>query len=267
MPPARMLRTGAAAFLVALGVVGCAFVPLERLIFFPDRHVPDPPAGVEERWITTADGVRLHAWYAGAPGATATLVWAHGNAGNIGVRADVLLALAEEGLNVLAFDYRGYGRSEGRPNETGVYLDAEAAYDSERARGVPAEQLIAFGESLGSAVAIRLAERRPCAGLGLVSPFTSIRDVARHHYGPLGVLAGNRFDSLTRIPGITVPVFVAHGDADEVVPFALGERLFAAVHAPKRFFRAAGAHHNDVFGTPGLVAAIAAFAREATGGG
>jgi fermentation-respiration switch protein FrsA (DUF1100 family) len=252
---------------VALGVLGCSFVPLERLIFFPDRHVPAPPAGVEERWITTADAVRLHAWYAGVPGATATLVWAHGNAGNIGVRADVLQALAAQGLNVLAFDYRGYGRSEGRPTEAGVYLDAEAAYDSERARGVPATQVIAFGESLGTAVAIRLAERRPCAGLALVSPFTRISDVARHHYGPLGMLAGNRFDSLARVPGLTVPVFVAHGDADEVVPFALGERLFAAVRAPKEFFRAVGAHHNDVFSSPGVVQAIAAFARKTTGGG
>jgi pimeloyl-ACP methyl ester carboxylesterase len=261
------LLGAAAGFLVALSVVGCAFVPLDRLIFFPDRHVPAPPAGVEERWITTADGVRLHAWYAGAPGATATLVWAHGNAGNIGGRSDVLLVLAGHGVNVLAFDYRGYGRSEGRPYEAGVYLDAEAAYDSERARGVPAAKLVAFGESLGTAVAIRLAERRPCAGLALVSPFTRLADVARHHYGPLGLLAGNWFDSLARAPGITVPVLVAHGDADEVVPFALGERLFAAVRSPKRFFRAAGAHHNDVFASPGLVEAIAAFAREATAGG
>jgi uncharacterized protein len=241
-------------------------VLLDGLIFFPDRHVPAPPAGVEERWIATADGVRLHAWYAGVPGKTATLVWAHGNAGNIGMRADVLLALAARGLNVLAFDYRGYGRSEGRPSEAGVYLDAEAAYDSERARGVPAERLIAFGESLGAAVAIHLAEHRPCAGVVLVSPFTRISDVARHHYGPLGLLAGRRFDSLTRAPGLGVPVFVAHGDADEIVPIALGERLFAALRAPKRFFRAVGAHHNDVFSSPGLLTAIAAFARDTAGG-
>ena len=246
--------------------MACAFVPLDRLIFFPDPDVPAPPPGVEERWIMTADQFRLHAWYAAGPAASATLIWSHGNGGNIAGRVDVLLALAAQGLNVVAYDYRGYGRSGGRPHEAGVYLDAEAAYDDARARGVAAERLIAFGESIGGAVAIRLAERRPCAGVAVVSTFTRMRDVARHHYGPFGMLAGNRFDSLARLPGLAVPVFAAHGDADEVVPFALGERLFAAAREPKRFFRAAGAHHNDVFSSPGLVEAIGTFARQATGG-
>jgi len=237
-------------------------VPLDGLIFHPDRAVPDPPPGTEERTITTADGLRLHAWYAGAPGATATLVWSHGNGGNIAGRADVFLALAARGVAVLAYDYRGYGRSEGRPSEPGVYLDVEAAYDSLRARGVPARQIVAFGESLGGAVAIRLATARPCAGVAVVSTFTTLRDAGRAHYGPLAVLAGNRFDSLACVRTLSLPMFVAHGDRDEVVPFVLGERLFAAAREPKRFFRAAGAHHNDVFETPGLIDAIAAFARE-----
>ena len=241
---------------------GCSWVPLDSLIFFPDPAVPDPPPGVEERVITTADGLRLAAWWAGTPDAAATLVWSHGNGGNIAGRADVFVALAAHGLGVLAFDYRGYGRSEGRPSEAGVYLDAEAAYDSLRARGVPAGRIVAFGESLGGAVAIRLATIRPCAGVAVVSTFTTLRDAGRAHYGPLAVLAGNRFDSLARVRALSLPLFVAHGDRDEVVRFALGERLFAAANQPKRFFRAAGAHHNDVFETPGLIDAIAAFARE-----
>jgi hypothetical protein len=246
--------------------MGCALVPLDSLIFFPDPLVPDPPPGVIERWITTGDGLRLHAWYVeGAPNAP-TLVWSHGNGGNIGDRGDVLVALAARGLTVLAYDYRGYGRSAGRPSETGVYADAEAVFDNLVADGVPAARVIAFGESLGGAVAIHLATRRPVAGVAVVSTFTTMRDVGWRHYGPLALLAGDRFDSLGRVRGLSVPLLVAHGDRDELVPFELGERLYAAAPGPKRFFRAAGAHHNDVFEAPGLLDAIAGFAREAAGG-
>ena len=262
-----MAVAGSRASLIGLALIlGCSVLPLDSLIFFPDRYVPDPPAGIEERTITTSDGVRLNAWYAAGPPGAPTLVWSHGNGGNIAGRVDVQLALAARGVAVLAYDYRGYGGSEGRPSEGGVYRDAEAAYDSERARGVPAERIVAFGESLGGAVAIRLATERPCAGVGVVSTFTTIQDVARRHYGTVAILAGNRFDSLSRVRRLGVPLFVAHGDEDEVVPFALGERLFAAANEPKRFLRAAGAHHNDVFDVPGLLDAVAAFAHEVTHG-
>ena len=228
---------------------------LDRLIFLPDTTVPHPPPGVEGRWITTRDNVRIHAWYVPARDARATLVWSHGNAGNIAGRVDVALALAARGVDVLAYDYRGYGRSEGRPSEAGVYLDAEAAYDS--AGDLP---IVCFGESLGGAVSIHLASVRPCAGVAVVSTWTTLRDVARSHYGPLAALVGNRFDSLARIGTLSVPVLVAHGDRDEVVPFVLGERLFAAAREPKRFLRIAGAHHNDVFESTRLLDAIAEFA-------
>ena len=234
---------------------------VDQLVFFPDRVVGTPPLGVDERWITTEDGVRLHAWYAPVREPIATLVWSHGNAGNIAGREDVLLALQERGLAVLAYDYRGYGRSAGRPSEAGVYLDARAAYDGERARGVDPRTIVLFGESLGGAVSIHLAGERPCAGVAVVSTFTSLAAVARRHYGALAVLAGRRFDSLSRLALLRVPIFVAHGDADEIVPFALGETLFAAASEPKRFFRAAGFGHNDVFAAPGLLDAVVEFAR------
>jgi fermentation-respiration switch protein FrsA (DUF1100 family) len=237
---------------------------VDRLTFFPDRTMPPAPPGVEERTITTADGVRLHGWYAAPATPLATLVWSHGNGGNIADRTDVQLALVDAGLAVLAYDYRGYGKSEGRPSEPGVYLDARAAYDSERDRGVSADRLIAFGESLGGAVALELATERACAGIVLVSTFTRLADVARVHYGPLAAMAGRRFDSLARVRRVRVPMFVAHGDRDEVVPYDLGERLYAAAPEPKRFFRAVGAHHNDVFAAPGLIAAVADFARAVT---
>ena len=243
---------------------------LDGLIFFPDRVMPPPPAGVAERWITSDDGVRLHAWFApasGAPPRPPVLVWSHGNGGNVANRGDVIRALAARGIDVLAYDYRGYGKSEGRPSEAGVYADARAAYDSERGRGVEPARIVCFGESLGGAVSIALALDRPCAGVAVVSTFTSLRDVASVHYGPLAVLASGRFDSLARVHELGVPLFVAHGDQDEIVPFGLGERLFAVANEPKRFFRAAGSAHNDVFESPGLLDAIADFARQTTAAG
>lgn len=238
---------------------------LEALIFQPDREVPRAPRGVEERWITTADGVRLHAWFAAGRAEGPTLVWSHGNGGNIAGRADVLLALARAGLNVLAYDYRGYGKSGGRPTEAGVYRDAEAAYDHLRGNGVRAQRIVSFGESLGGAVSIRLATTRPCASVAVVSTFTRMRDVAYHHFGLAALIVGSQFDSLARLRRLTVPLFVAHGDRDEVVPFALGKQLYNAAPEPKRFLTVTGAHHNDVFWSTELLDAIVAFARETAG--
>jgi fermentation-respiration switch protein FrsA (DUF1100 family) len=238
------------------------FMALEGLIFFPDRHVLAPPPGVEERRFTTVDGVHLHAWWAPPPPSGPVLLWSHGNAGNIGGRAAVLEALIQRGLGVFAYDYRGYGRSTGQPTEAGVYRDAEAAYDTVRAEPIPASRLVCFGESLGGAVSVHLATERPCAALVLVATFTRLRDVAWAHYGPLGLLVGDRFDSLTRIGKVRAPVLIAHGDQDEVVPFLLGERLFAAAPEPKHFVRVQGALHNDVLDDPELLDTIATFARD-----
>jgi fermentation-respiration switch protein FrsA (DUF1100 family) len=130
------------------------------------------------------------------------------------------------------------------------------------ARGVAPASIVCFGESLGGAVSIALAERRPCAGIAVVSTFTRLADIARHHYGPLGLLAGNRFDSLARVGRRSVPLLVAHGDRDEIVPFELGEQLYAAAAGPKRFHRIIGGHHNDALASPDLLDAVAAFARE-----
>ncbi len=195
----------AAAFLSGSAVI-------ERFVFFPDPLVGDPPPGVTERWIRTADGVHLHAWQATHPQARTSVVWSHGNGGNIADRAPVLVALAARGLDLLAYDYRGYGKSEGRPSEAGVYQDAEAAFDAERERVGDAVPIACFGESLGGAVSIHLATRRPCAAVAVVSTFTSLHDVARHHYGFLAELAGNQFDSASRVATLTVPFFSAHGD-------------------------------------------------------
>ena len=238
---------------------------LDSLIFFPSRAMPPTPAGLEDRRFPTPDGETIHAWFAPPPRTRSpVLLWSHGNGGNVGSRTDVLHALARERLGILAYDYRGYGRSTGQPSERGIYLDAEAAYDALVAEGIPAERIICFGESLGGAVSIHLATTRPCRAIAVVSTFTSIGDVGRRHYGPLAILAGRRFDSLSRIDKFSGPLFVAHGDQDEVVPYPLGERLFDAAPKPKEFYRVRGFHHNDVFAAPDLIASIARFARKTT---
>src|SRR6185503_8570209 len=150
--------------LVAVFAGSCML--LDSLIYFPSTGADSPPPGVEERAIATADGVRLHAFYAPPPSPSApVLLWSHGNAGNVSMRADLLVILASRGLGVLAYDYRGYGASAGRPSEAGLYLDAEAAYDSLVADGIAAERIVCFGESLGGGVSIELARRRRCAAL------------------------------------------------------------------------------------------------------
>lgn len=255
------LRKGVLLIAAALLAWGVSSVLIEKLVFFPDRSVSPPPAGVEERWITVDEDLRLHAWHAAAGRSDPVLIWSHGNAGNIAGRAEVLLALRARGLNVLAYDYRGYGKSGGHPSEEGVYQDALAAYDAERARGVAAERIICFGESIGGAVSIYLATERPCAGVVVVSSFTSLRDVARRHFGPLAFLAGSRFDSASRVRRLSVPLLVTHGARDEIVPFALGKELYAAANEPKRFLEIPWAQHNDIFTSEELLDAIAAFAR------
>ena len=235
---------------------------IDRFVFFPDRRVGSPPAGVEERWIATPDGLRLHAWFAPPRAGGPLLLWSHGNAGNIDSRRALLTALAGRGLGVLAYDYRGYGRSEGAPSEAGVYLDAAAAFDDLVARGTEPATIVCLGESLGGAVSIEVATRRPCGAVVVVSTFTRLADVARRHYGPLAGLVGDRFDSVARLPRVAAPVFIAHGDQDEIVPLELGERLFEAAREPRRFFRITGADHNDALGRPALLDAIARFARE-----
>jgi len=238
---------------------------LDGLIYFPDRAMPSAPPGVEERTFVATDGVRLHAWYAPAPSEDApTLLWAHGNGGNVANREDVLLALQARGLALLAYDYRGYGRSEGKPDEPGLRLDALAAYDDLVARGVPPGRIVCFGESLGGAVSIALATERPCAAVIVVSTFTRLRDVARAHYGALAALVGGQFDSAARVGALRVPILIAHGDVDDIVPFALGEELYALAAEPKRFLAVPGRAHNDVFDSPLLLDEIAAFAKQAT---
>ena len=226
-----------------------------RLIYYPPRYpegFPSPAtyAGeVEEVWLETADGVRINAFYHSNPASQQVLLWFHGNAENIGYGLGHLRTLAKTGVSILAVDYRGYGKSEGKPDEAGVYRDADAAYDYLTGqRHFPPQDIIIYGHSLGGAVAVNLASRRPCGGVIVESSFTSARDMARRMFAlPLiEYVVKSRFDSLESIRAVHAPILIVHGTRDEVVPFAMGRQLFAAAPQPKRFYPIEGAGHNDL---------------------
>ena len=225
-----------------------------HMIYFPLREIEQTPAAIglpfEEVTPRAADGVQIHGWFVAANVAAApTVLFFHGNAGNISHRLEKLAILHELGMSVLLIDYRGYGRSEGKPDEPGLYLDARAAHAYlTRMRGIPERQIILYGESLGSAVAVDLAAESQVGGLILEAPFTSVADVGRDVYPflPVGLLARSKYDSLGKIARIRVPLLVLHSREDEIFPMRHAEQLLAAAPEPKRLVELAGGH-NDAF--------------------
>jgi uncharacterized protein len=223
------------------------------LLFHPVRANEQwltPPANVsEDVWLKTADGTRIHALWFAFPGSSGALLFCHGNAGNLSHRNGIVLALAKAlGESVLIFDYPGYGRSEGKPSETGCYAAANAAYDwLMQMEQLPPGRILLFGESLGGGVATDVAARRQHRALILVKTFTSIPDVARGHTltWASSVLVHSKFDNLEKIGNCKAPVFIAHGDRDSLVPFSESQKLFAAAQGTKRFFVMKGSDHND----------------------
>jgi fermentation-respiration switch protein FrsA (DUF1100 family) len=200
--------------------------------------------------FTSTDGTKLFGWLVEVERPLGTLLWCHGNAGNIIHRLENLAELYRLGLSVFLFDYRGYGRSEGRPSEDGLYRDAEAAYLYLRQeRQVPASRLVVFGRSLGASVATDLVSRRPAAGLILESPFPSVAAVARlNHFGVAAHwLLGAKFNLIERLSTISVPILVIHGDRDSIIPLELGKAVFEAAPQPKEFYLVPGADHNDLY--------------------
>jgi fermentation-respiration switch protein FrsA (DUF1100 family) len=227
----------------------------ERLIFYPVKTVDQTPRDVgldfDDLYFTARDGVSLHGWFIPYSGAQNTILWFHGNAGNIGHRVQNLRLLHDKvKINIFIFDYRGYGRSGGEISEAGSYLDGNAAMDFLRQRyNVNPRQLVLFGRSLGAAVAAEMATRVDSMAVILESPFVSVREMARAAFPlvPLGLLLSTRYDNLEKVRRVRSPLLVLHGDRDEVVPFAQGRIVFEAARQPKRFYAIAGAGHNDTF--------------------
>ncbi len=233
---------------------GCSG-PLEtRLIYFPDRTLRATPsdAGLpyEDLSLETRDGVSINGWFVPKPGARATMLWFHGNAGNMGDRVAQIKTYHDRwSVSQMLIDYRGYGKSGGQVSEEGTYEDGRAAIAYLlKDKGIPPGALILFGRSLGAAIAVQMATEFKAAGLILETPFTSIRDLARHHYPLIGRVypLAIRYASIDKIGRVTMPLLILHGDRDSIVPFEQGERLFQSANEPKCFFAIPGAGHNDI---------------------
>ncbi len=226
----------------------------DRFIFFPDRSLQSTPADAglafEDVWLTAEDGVRTHGWL--VPGKRpATLLWLHGNAGNISHRLDNLVLMHSRlGVSIFILDYRGYGLSEGRPSERGMYMDALAAlrHLREGSVGRP-ESLILIGRSLGGAVAVHLAANERVDGVILESTFASVASMARrtHPYLPVWPLLRNRFNSIGKIKRCSMPLLFVHSLDDETVPYAEGLKLFEAAPEPKRLHTIETGGHNETY--------------------
>ena len=223
-----------------------------RLVYFPESEIGATPGdlGLEYRdvYFEATDGVKLHGWFVPAETARGTILFCHGNAGNISGRVPLIQIFNRLGLSVLAFDYRGYGLSEGTPSEEGTYRDVFAALDHlEEHEGIPASEVILMGRSIGGGVAIRLAEARELGGLIVDSSFTSATDLGQKVYWwlPVRLLARYRYDSLSRIGEIRCPSLFIHSLDDEVVPIAMGRRLYEAAPEPKQFLEIRGGHADS----------------------
>jgi hypothetical protein len=252
--PGAVARAGLRLGLVLLGLGALLLIFEKQLIYFPMRGHDATPTDLgiphEEVDLRAEDGVRLHGWFLPVKESRFTVLVCHGNAGNISHRLDrVLFMESRLKVDTLLFDYRGYGRSEGSPDEEGTYRDARAAYRWLVDRGLGPERIVLFGESLGSAVALQLAVEVDARALILESPFSSIPDMARAVYPflPLWPFVRTRYDNVSKIGRLRMPLLVLHGERDEVVPFAQGRRVWGAAPEPKKFFAIPGASHNDTY--------------------
>jgi len=230
---------------------------LRSLLYFPMPASGATPAlaglDYEDLVLRADDGVELHGWWIGAERrragrAPVHLLLCHGNAGSIEDRLIHARYLVDAGVDVLLFDYRGYGRSQGSPGEEGTYRDARAARQALLARpGVDPARIAYLGEYLGAAVALELALAHPPLGIVLQSAFTSIRDMARFHYPFIpAALVPDAYPNLARVRELRAPLLVLHGDADDIVPVAAGRALHAAAPEPKRLQVLEGLGHNDL---------------------
>jgi len=236
-------------------VYGAIYFVISRLIYQPTRYPggwwhTQSESGARDVWLRTRDGLRLHAWFVEAPvkvpGSRLVTLYLHGNGSNLAHSPGHLHEIAAAGSAVLILDYRGYGKSAGRPTERGLYRDADAGYDRLIGMGYAPNRIVVHGESLGSAVAVDLARRRPCAGVILECPFTSFSAMAGAIVPWAGRLFASGFNTRRKIAGVHVPLLVIHGDHDRTIPCAMGCAVFKAANEPKSFWMVAGATHIDI---------------------
>jgi uncharacterized protein len=235
------------------GICGAAYLGNRLLMYVPDPTRIQPAEvgleGVREIEIEVSDGVVLIAWHAAAKGNQLTILYFHGNGANAANRASKIETIRENGFGVFYLNNRGYGGSGGRPTEEKNVADAIAAYDYLIGLGVPASNIVAYGESLGSGQAVRLAAERPVTAVVLEAPLTSTVDVGRTSYFwlPLGLLITDKYDNERNIRSVTVPVLILHGEQDLVIPVEMGWRVYRAANEPKRIELFPDGAHDDLF--------------------
>jgi fermentation-respiration switch protein FrsA (DUF1100 family) len=240
---------------IGLLVVLTAFQ--SRLIYFPQRDIIATPDEIglsyEDVYFEAPDGVKLSGWFIPAEDSRGVILYCHGNGGNISHHLEFIRIYHRLGLSTFVFDYRGFGRSEGKPTEQGTYLDAEGAWRYlVEDRNIPPTEIIIFGRSLGGPIAARLGRDYKPKALIIESAFTSVRDIAADLYPYLPVRFMSRFDynTMDYLRGVRSPVLIVHSRDDEIVPFKHGRRLFEAAGEPKEFLEITGSH-NEGFMTSG----------------
>lgn len=246
-------------FVTLTVVIVCVFLMVSwfehNSVYFPEKKVEIFPDSIglsyKNVYFNTADGTELHGWFIPSGKAYSdTILFCHGNAGNMGDRVEVIKLLNDLDLNVFIFDYRGYGNSKGTPSENGTYLDAAAAYEkSLEMKGVHHDNIVLYGRSLGAAVAIDLALKNDAKGLIIDGAFSSTGDMAKDMYSflPIKVSLWIRYDNMSKIGKVKMPKLIIHSADDEIVPFHHGKELFEEAADPKEFYRMRGEHSDAIF--------------------
>ncbi len=230
----------------------CIYFIQRRLIYFPSQELMSPEnlglPDMQTITLRTEDGLILTSWYHSAKLNAPTLLFFHGNGGNIASRNSLVLPYIDAGFGVLLLEYRGYGGNPGKPTEYGLYRDAKAGYDYLITQGIDPSCIILYGESLGSAVAVNLGRHEKAGAVVLQAPFTSLLDVAKIHYFyfPVSWLLKDKYESIKKIKDINVPIFIVHGTSDKIVPFKLGKKLYHQANEPKELFSFQGGTHNGL---------------------
>lgn len=255
------------ASLLYAGAVALLWAEQRRFLFVPSADLRPPGdyglRGFSTESLTTSDGVRVTLWSHAAQAGHPTVVFFHGNGGNLANRSALFEPLAAQGFGILALSYRGYGTSGGSPSEAGFYEDARAVMRYAQATlGLPQGRIVLLGESLGSGVATKMATEFKVAAVVLEAPYTSVADVAgrRFPWVPVDLLLSDRFDSIDRIAAIGAPLLIFHGGQDDLIPVELGRRLFEVAREPKRLIVYPHAGHVD-FDSDAVVSATIEFLR------
>jgi uncharacterized protein len=247
-------RLSLSAFIIYALLLIFLFAAQTGMIYYPSREQYESPADAglkfTEVTIRTSDGVDISAWYVPAGGSTGTLLYCHGNAGNITHRVPLIKLYNSLKLDVLIFDYRGYGKSAGSPSEKGTYLDADAAWDYlVNTLKIRPEKIIIYGHSLGGGVAVETALKHRAGGLVIESGFKSVADLGREIFPflPVGLIVRHKYASIDKVAQITIPKLIIHSPSDEMIPFEHGKALFEKAAPPKTFLRIKGGHNDGVF--------------------